>query len=304
MAPEILLLGGIVLLAVSIAVVAYAFGGGVTGVAASLSLIERQVSTREVGRNELAARDRLLIPVLRATRSLGVRLSPAGAAGRLGHLLDLAGNPAGWTADRVLGAKGAALVAGAVLGLVFGGLSFKGVLFAGAGAAAGFFLPDLLVYNLGIKRQDDLQRSLADALDMLTVCVEAGQGFDAALMQVARSVEGPVAGEFARVISEIQIGKSRAAAFGSLGERTRVPAIKTFVSALVQADRLGLPVASVLREQSKEMRAARRQMAEEKAQKVPVKILFPMLLCIFPALFIVIIGPGAISIVNAFSALG
>jgi len=294
MPPELLLLGGIVLLAVAIAVVAYASGGGATGVAASLSLIEQQVSTREVGRNELAARDRLLIPVLRATRSLGVRLSPAGAAGRLAHLLDLAGNPAGWTADRVLGAKGAALVSGAVLGL----------LFAAGGGAAGFFLPDLLVYNLGIKRQDDLQRSLADALDMLTVCVEAGQGFDAALMQVARSVEGPVAGEFARVISEIQIGKSRAAAFGSLGERTRVPAIKTFVSALVQADRLGLPVASVLREQSKEMRSARRQLAEEKAQKVPVKILFPMLLCIFPALFIVIIGPGAISIVNAFSTLG
>jgi tight adherence protein C len=138
---------------------------------------------------------------------------------------------------------------------------------------------------------------------MLTVCVEAGQGFDGAILQVAKSVEGPVAGEFARVLAEIQIGKSRGAAFSSLASRTKVPEIRTFVTALVQADRLGLPIGSVLREQSIQMRLVRRQRAEEKAQKVPVKILFPMLLCIFPALFIVIIGPGAIQMINTFSHL-
>ena len=138
---------------------------------------------------------------------------------------------------------------------------------------------------------------------MLTVCVEAGLGFDAAILQVARSVEGPIAGEFARLLSEIQIGKSRAEAFAALGERSSVPEIKTFVSALVQADRLGLPIAVVLREQTKEMRIARRQRAEEKAQKVTVKILFPLLLCIFPALFIVIIGPGVIRIIASLGAI-
>ena len=138
---------------------------------------------------------------------------------------------------------------------------------------------------------------------MLTVCVEAGQGFDAAILQVARSVTGPIAGEFARVLSEIQIGKSRAEAFASLGERTSAPEVQTFVSTLVQADRLGLPVGVVLREQTKEMRVVRRQKAEEKAQKVTVKILFPLLLCIFPALFIVIIGPGAIQIMTSFEGL-
>ena len=143
-----------------------------------------------------------------------------------------------------------------------------------------------------------MRRGLADALDMLTVCVEAGQGFDAAILQVARTVTGPIGGEFARVLSEIQIGKSRADAFASLGERTTAPEVKTFVSALVQADRMGLPIAAVLREQTKEMRIARRQRAEEQAQKVTVKILFPLLLCIFPALFIVIIGPGAIRIAS------
>jgi len=135
------------------------------------------------------------------------------------------------------------------------------------------------------------------------VCVEAGQGFDAAILQVARTVTGPIAGEFARVLSEMQIGKSRGEAFSSLGERTTAPELKNFVSTLVQADRLGLPIASVLREQTKEMRVVRRQRAEEQAQKVTVKILFPLLLCIFPALFIVIIGPGAIQILHAFAAM-
>lgn len=304
MSPEFFLVLGLLLFAVSAATLFYAFGGGATGVARSLMLIEMQgVSADEVGKNELPARDRLLLPLLRATRGLGTRLSHGGEAARLAHQLDLAGNPAGWTVDRVLGAKGAALLLGAVVGMLFGGLSVKGLVFAAIGGALGLFLPDLLVYNQGAKRQQDLQRGLAEALDMLTVCVEAGLGFDAALMQVARSVNGPVAGEFARVLAEIQMGKGRGEAFASLGERTKVTEIQTFVTALVQADRLGLPIGSVLREQAKEMRVVRRQLAEEKAQKVPVKILFPMLFFIFPALFIVIMGPGAIRIVKAFSGV-
>ena len=303
MSPELLLLVAVVLLGVAAAMVFYALKGGGKGVAQSLALIEQQLSPQEVGRNELPARDRLLTPILSATRGLGSKLSPVGATERITRLLDLAGNPPGWTSDRVLGAKGAGLLAGFLLGLFFGGLSLRGLLFGGAGAAAGFFLPDLLVYNQGAKRQQDLQRGLAEALDMLTVCVEAGLSFDGALMQVARSVSGPVAGEFTRVLSEIQIGKGRGAAFRSLADRTKVLEIKTFVTALVQADRLGLPLGSVLREQAKEMRVVRRQQAEEKAQKVPVKILFPMLLFIFPALFIVIIGPAAIRMINVFSHL-
>ena len=203
-----------------------------------------------------------------------------------------------------MGAKGLGMVVGVVLALLVLGFNLRGLLVAVAAGAAGFFLPDLILYNTGVKRQQELQKGLADALDMLTVCVEAGQGFDAAILQVARTVTGPIGGEFARVLSEIQIGKSRADAFASLGERTTAPELKTFVSTLVQADRLGLPVAAVLREQTKEMRVVRRQRAEEKAQKVTVKILFPLLLCIFPALFIVIIGPGAITIIQAFSGGG
>jgi tight adherence protein C len=278
-------------------------GGETTGVARSLSMIEKTVSHEEVGRSELAASDRLIAPLFQGMRRLAIRLSPSGTGARLTRLLDLAGNPAGMTLEKLLGYKGVAMLLAGFLGLFIGGLSFKGLLIAAAAGTAGFLLPDLMLMNIGIKRQDVLRRGLADALDMLTVCVEAGQGFDGAIQHVAKSVEGPVAGEFARVLAEIQIGKSRGAAFSSLAARTKVPEIRTFVTALVQADRLGLAIGSVLREQSVQMRLIRRQRAEEKAQKVPVKILFPMLLCIFPALFIVIIGPGAIQMIETFSKI-
>lgn len=279
-------------------------GGTPTGVARGLAMIENSVSHEDVGRNELPAIDRLVTPFFSGMKGLALRLSPSGTGDRLTRMLDLAGNPASWSLERLLGFKGAGLLLGGFFGVLFGGLSPKGALFGALGAAAGFLLPDLMVYNTGAKRQAVLRRGLADALDMLTVCVEAGQGFDGAILHVARSVEGPVAGEFARVLAEIQIGKSRGAAFSSLAARTKVPEIRTFVTALVQADRLGLPIGSVLREQSVQMRLIRRQRAEEQAQKVPIKILFPMLLCIFPALFIVIIGPGAIRMINTFSHLG
>jgi tight adherence protein C len=291
-------------IALATLVLAFASGAGqATGVARSLALIEQRVDVQEVGRGDLPILDRLVFPFFARLRGLAFRLSPTGASMSMARRLDLAGNPGSWTAERIMGAKGAGLLGLGMLGLLFGGFGIKGLLFAAAGGAAGFWLPDLLLYNQGVKRQQELRRGLADALDMLTVCVEAGQGFDSALQQVAKSVDGPIAGEFARVLSEIQIGKARSEAFTSLGARTSVHEAKTFVSAFVQADRLGLPIGAVLREQANQMRLVRRQLAEEKAQKVPVKILFPMLLCIFPALFIVIIGPGAISMMDAFSGL-
>ena len=273
------------------------------GVARSLALIEHTVTPDVVAKNDLPAAERLVRPFFEAMRNLARLLSPNGTADRLGHLLDTAGNPPIWTPERLFAAKGAALVGLGVVGLALGGLSLTG-LAAGLGlAAAGFFLPDLLLYNLAVKRQNELRRGLADALDMLTVCVEAGQGFDAAMLQVARASKGPIAGEFARVLSEIQIGKSRGEAFASLSQRTNVPEVKTFVTALVQADRLGLPIGRVLREQAVQMRLVRQQWAEEQAQKVPIKILFPLMLCIMPALFIVVIGPGALRVASMFTTM-
>jgi tight adherence protein C len=157
-----------------------------------------------------------------------------------------------------------------------------------------------MIYNNGAKRQEELRVSLPDVLDTLTISVEAGQGFDAALAQVSRNGKGPMVGETARVLQEMRIGKSRTEALRSMAARTTVSELKGFTSAIVQASELGVPVAQVLREQSREMRIRRRQRAEEQAQKVPIKLLFPTLFCLFPALFVVILGPGILRIMAAF----
>jgi tight adherence protein C len=303
MGPMVLYAGAIALVGGLGAALALALGGRgqVSGVARSLALIENNVSSHEVAKNDLPAAERLVKPFLVGMHAIAVRLSPAGTGQRLVAQLDSAGNPKPWTLESIMGVKGATLLLGAALGMLLGGgLTAKGLMITVGAAAAGFFLPDLLLYNLAKRRQEELRRGLANALDMLTVCVEAGQGFDAALMQVARSITGPVAGEFTRALQEIQLGKPRGEAFAGVARRSNIMEMRTFVTALVQADRLGLPIGAVLREQAQQMRLIRRQVAEEKAQKVPVKIVFPLLTCIFPALFIVIIGPGAIRMIGVF----
>ena len=273
------------------------------GVARSLLLIDEAVGQRTVVKTELDAKDRLVTPVFDRTRALAVALSPSGTSQRLARKLDQAGNPKPWTVERIMGAKGATLIIGLGLGFMYGGFSLRGLLLAPALGAALFFLPDLLLHNQALHRQEDTSKGLADALDMLTVSVEAGQGFDAALMQVARNIEGPISGEFARVLSEIQIGSSRSEAFAAMGDRVTLPEVKNFTTALVQADRLGLPIGAVLREQTANMRLIRKQKAEEAAQKVTVKILFPLMLCILPALFVVVIGPGALKMMEMFTQM-
>lgn len=233
-------------------------------------------------------------------RRLALRLSPSGVAVTLQRRLDLAGNAPGWTADRVLALKGIALLIGAALGVLLGIHSpALAILYAAIGGAAGFFLPDVLLYNAGLKRQEQILMALPDAMDMLTICVEAGLGFDGALAQVARNTRGPLAEEFARTLQEMQIGLSRIEALRKMVGRTSVQELRAFVSALVQASELGIPVARVLREQSNEMRVRRRQRAEETAQKIPVKIMFPVVICLFPALLVIIVGPGVISITRS-----
>ncbi len=161
--------------------------------------------------------------------------------------------------------------------------------------------PNLYLYQLGYDRTNKMQRALPDALDLLTISVESGLGFDAALSQVARNTDGPLADEFARVLQEMQIGMGRSAALRALGDRTHVDEVKQFASAMVQADQLGIPISQVLRVQSREIRTKRRQRAEEQAQKVAVKILIPLIFCILPCLFIAVLGPAAIRIVESFT---
>ncbi|MGW1341303.1 type II secretion system F family protein [Kribbella sp. NPDC002412] len=296
MTTTVFLIGGLAALglAIVLAVISIAARPAEGGVATALATIDshytRQSAEAQPERDPFAALPGWL-------RGLAVRLSPTGVAAKLQRRLDLAGNPSGWTPDRILAAKGLGLFILGGLGAVYGLRSIGMLIVATAvGVTAGFFLPDILLYNAGEKRQQKIQKALPDALDLLTVCVEAGLGFDAAMSQVARNTRGPLAAEFARVLQETQIGTTRPQALRAMTNRTTVPELRAFVSALIQAGELGITIADVLREQAKEMRLRRKTRAEEKAQKVPVKILFPLVFCLFPSMFIVIIGPGVITI--------
>jgi tight adherence protein C len=287
------LIGSLVL-----AVVVFAGGGGRTAVRQGLVSIEAGYARSAV--TTATGDERHLSPLLARLGAVADRVSPGNPRATLSRRLDIAGNPSPWTPDRVLAFKGVGTVALAALGAVGGVHSpLRLILFAGIGAVLGFWLPDVLLYNAGTKRQDKIRRSMPDTLDMLTVCVEAGLGFEAALAQVVRTTNGPFAAEGARVLQEMQFGRSRVEALRSMADRSTAPELRVFVSALIQAAELGVPVGRVLREQAVEMRQRRRQRAEEQAQKVPVKILFPLLFCLFPALFVMVIGPGALSIVHS-----
>ncbi len=164
--------------------------------------------------------------------------------------------------------------------------------------ALGFFLPDIILKNKADKRQQDILKSLPDVLDQITVGVEAGLGFDAAMARTAKSNEGPLAQELMRTLQHVSAGLSRAEAMRGLANRNKVPELRQFVGAILQAEQYGIPMAQVLRVQAAEQRRRRRQRAEEKAMKLPVKVLFPLVLCILPTLFIVLIGPAGINIAN------
>jgi tight adherence protein C len=244
----------------------------------------------------------------RGLRSLAVRMSPAGAGAKAQRRLDLAGNPPAWNVNSIFAMKGAGLLTGLVVGMLFATLlvgsvlSLAGLLVTALVMAIGFFLPNILLYNAGQKRQSRLQRDLPDTLDLMSVSMRAGLGFDAAVGRVAQNSNGPLAAEFARMLHEFRLGQSRRDVLRSLSARSTVVDLQYVVQALIQADTLGVPIATVLAEQGNEMRVKRRQRAEEKAQKVTVKILFPTLLCIFPALMVVVIGPGVIKIMEAFGS--
>src|SRR5919107_1770507 len=165
----------------------------------------------------------------------------------------------------------------------------------------GYLLPNIVLTNAVQRRQNEIRSTLADSIDLLTICVEAGLGFDAALAHVSRNTDGPLADEFYRTLQEVQLGRSRNEAMRNLADRSNIPELRAFVLAMVQADIFGVSVANVLRIQAKDMRVKRRQMAEERAMKVPIKVLFPVLFCIFPALFVVILGPAIMRIADVFA---
>ena len=245
----------------------------------------------------------------RTVRPLAVRLSgyvqritSPQKTNRTEHRLAMAGNPANLRTTEFLGLKAVcaiafALGAFALLGILAGNMSF-GMLGAIAIGGIGFFAPEFWLSRRIKARQKAILLAVPDTLDLLTISVRAGLGFDAALGKVVEKTSGPLADEFQRALAEIRVGKTRREALRSIVDRTRVPALTNFIGAIIQAEQLGVSISKVLQVQSEQLRIERRQRAEELAAKAPIKMLFPLVGCIFPSLFIVILGPAIILIMT------
>ena len=234
---------------------------------------------------------------------IGRRLTPPAYVAFLDRLLSLAGRPVSMPLGKVLGSKLAIGLAGITVGIYLTAigstplmkLSGLFVLFL------GYFIPDLLLYSKGQERQKVIQLELANTLDQMLISVEAGLGFEGAMARAGENGKGPLAEELVRTLQDMQVGRSRRESYIALAERTNIPELRSFVQAVVQADTYGIAISRVLRVQAKVMRVKRRQRAEEKAMKLPVMILFPLLFFIFPVLFIAILGPAVVNTVMTFS---
>lgn len=231
------------------------------------------------------------------------RLTPPGSIRRLERLLARAGRPPAWPVDRLLGAKLLLAPLTAILSVLYIS-SNSGAMPLMIGMVCTivvYFLPELLLHSRGQERSKAIALELADTLDQMTIAVEAGLGFDSAMARAASNGKGPLGQELVRTLQDIQVGMSRKEAYEGLAERAAVSDLRKFVRAVVQADKYGVAVADVLRTQAAEMRMKRRQRAEEKAMQIPVKVLFPLMMCILPVLFIVLLGPAAMDMMKAFS---
>lgn len=224
------------------------------------------------------------------------RLLPTGYARDLERRIERAGLGGRLTVERFISVKAAgvvlALLIGGVLGARLGGSAL--LLLPMIFVMAAWLLPDLRLTGMAKAREVEIEIQLPDVLDQLTISVEAGLGFDAALLRLTQSSEGPVTDQLSRVMQDIRLGLARDAALKALATRTESPDLRTFANAMAQAGRHGLPIGSVLRAQAAEAREKRKFRAEERAHKVPVKILIPLVLCVLPALFIVLLGPAVI----------
>ena len=230
-------------------------------------------------------------------------LTPRSTMVRLQRLIALAGHPVDWPLARLVAVKLVLAAVAVGLGALYisGDPSvgrFVGVVVFTGGA---YFVPEILLHSRGQERQQAIALELADTLDQMTVAVEAGLGFEAAMDRAGKTGKGPLAQELRRTLQDIAVGQPRRDAYLALAERADVPDLGRFVRAILQADAYGVSIADVLRTQAAEMRLKRRQRAEEKAMQIPVKVIFPLILFILPTLFIVLLGPAVVDIVGMFS---
>ena len=252
--------------------------------------------------------DRVIFPIARKLGELAIRFTPQNALQSISRKLELAGSPAKLDPTMILSLQFiAGIIFGGLVLLVFtigstkwpiGRITLVTLLFAGL----GFYFPQLWLSSKVSKRQKEIRKAMPDALDLLTICVEAGLGFDAAMSKVSEKWESELSLAFARAIQEIQLGKVRREALRDMAERVGISEMTSFVAAVIQSEQLGVSMSKVLRIQSDQMRVRRRQLAEEEAHKAPLKMLIPMALLIFPSLMIVLLTPAALQLVH--SALG
>lgn len=246
--------------------------------------------------------DRTIKPLAERVGTALRKITPSGRVAALSKRIQAAGSPPGWTLERLIAIR---VTCAVVLGLLFAlriveEPSLLNVLFLCFAVTVGYFLPVGLLDRRADARNLLIRGAVSDTVDQLSVMVRAGLGIDAAIARAASSGEGPLAEELSRVMQDMRVGVGRGVALANLSERVNVPELRSVVTALAQAERLGVPVAQTLQIQATELRVKRRQMAEEQAMKLPVKILFPMVACILPALFIVLLGPAAVRIFTQF----
>jgi len=250
--------------------------------------------------------ERAVAPVLTGLTNLGRRLTPVGYTDNIRQKMIRAGDGTNDAVDRFLAIR--VITIAAIIPIIWfaffwnplGLTGMPQLLVFGLLIAAVGIGPDAMLNRRVEERQHDLRVKLPDILDLLTISVEAGLGFEQALDRTISAVPGSLSDEFSRMLGEVRAGASRADAMRALDQRTNVPEVRSFVLAILQADTFGVSIGRVLRAQAEEMRIKRRQLAQERAQKAPVKMLIPMVFCIFPALFVVVIGPAVINITQNF----
>ena len=247
-------------------------------------------------------RERIVVPTIQRAATFITRFTPANTLESTRHKLDLAGNPNNWTPSEFFGIR-------AIASVVLGGLIFLLLSITKSETAAllgmtalftvlGFVLPGLWLGGKIGGRKCCVIKALPDALDLLTICVEAGLGFDQAMQKVAEKWDNELSRTFGRVLHEIRLGKTRREALRDAAQRVDVGDVTSFVAAVIQSEQLGVSIAKVLRIQCDQMRVRRRQRAEEKAHQAPVKMLFPMVFLIFPAIWVVLLGPAILQVMN------
>jgi len=250
--------------------------------------------------------ERTVRPLVARLSRLGSRLGSASSSATAERRLAMAGNPGDlkltdWMGVKMLVGIATAVALFLVLGLLAAGI-VPGIIFGIVGFGIGFLIPEFWLGSRIRARQKLILKMIPDTLDLLTISVRAGLGFDAALAKVVEKLPGPLTDEFRRALAEVRVGKARRDALRDMIPRTNVQPLSNFIGAIVQAEQLGVSISKVLQVQSEQLRIERRQRAEEMAARAPIKMLFPLVGCIFPSLFIVILGPALITIAKTFGS--